>query len=51
MIKIDLKPETKQLAQFGWISLLGFPMAGIAISRVAWGEWAITNLFWLRCSG
>ena len=47
MIKIDLKPETKQLSQFGWISAFGFPLAGIAISRMAWGEWAITNLFWV----
>ena len=32
MIKIDFKPQDAQLRQFGWISLVGFPVVGLALS-------------------
>lgn len=33
MIKIDFNPPTKQLQQFAWIALVGFPLAGFLIAR------------------
>ncbi len=39
MIKIDFNPENKQLKQFGWIALFGFPLIGFMI---AWNFMGMT---------
>jgi len=33
MVTIDWKPSERQLRQFGWIGLVGFPLIGWTISR------------------
>jgi hypothetical protein len=33
MIKLDLNPSTSQLRQFGWISLAGFPLVGVMLTK------------------
>lgn len=33
MIKLDLNPPAKQLRQFGWIALFGFPLLGWMLTR------------------
>lgn len=33
MIKLDLKPSDRQLRQFGWIALIGFPLVGVAMTQ------------------
>ena len=45
MIRIDFNPKNEQLAQFGWISLIGFPLVGLVISY-NFLETTFGTLFW-----
>ena len=44
MIKIDFNPRDKQLSQFGWIALFGFPLIGFMI---AWNFMSLPLLFFI----
>ena len=44
MIKLDLKPQNDQLKQFGWIALIGFPLAGAALH---WISGLSIDLIWI----
>ena len=33
MLKIDFNPPQSQLRQFGWISLIGFPLVGMMLTQ------------------
>lgn len=33
MLKIDFNPPDKQLSQFAWVALVGFPLVGFALSK------------------
>ena len=46
MIKLDTNPSDTQLSQFGWISLLGFPLIGFVISNSFLERWDST-FFWV----
>ncbi|MBK8980564.1 MAG: hypothetical protein IPM29_32070 [Planctomycetes bacterium] len=44
MIKLDLTPPDRQLSQFGWIALFGFPLVGLAL----WKSFGLNpNLVWI----
>ena len=49
MIKLDLRPSEKQLRQFGWIALVGFPLAGVVLTQTpigapSWVLWILLGL-------
>lgn len=53
MMKIDWNPPARQLAQFGWISLIGFPLIGVMTWWQAgapeWLLWSLVGLGVLTC--